>query len=73
MLDENLSETDDVRADWTNSVTAAMSDNLALKASLQVLYDNLAALAGVPLGSDSVLVPLQKSDRTLTLALVVNS
>ena len=72
VVDGNLNETDDLRTDWTNSVTVAMSDNLALKASLQVLYDNLPALVGVPLGTDSVLVPLQRSDRALTLALVVD-
>lgn len=72
VLDENLSETDDLRTDWTNSVTVAMSDNLALKASFQVLYDNLPAYVDVPLGTDSVLVPLEKSDRTMTLALVVD-
>ena len=72
VLDENLNETDDLRAEWTNSVTVAISENLALKASHQVLYDNLPALVDVPLGSGSVLVPLEKADHTLTLALVVD-
>ena len=72
VVDENLSDTDDLRTDWTSSVTVAMSENLALKASFQIRHDNLPALVDVPLGTDSVLVPLQKSDRTLTLALVVD-
>ena len=72
VLDENLNETEDLRAEWTNSVTVAISENLALKASHQVLYDNLPALVDVPLGSGSVLVPREKADHTLTLALVVD-
>ena len=35
VVDENLNESDDLRGDWTNSITVAMSDNLALKASLR--------------------------------------
>lgn len=72
VVDENLSDSDDLRADWTNSVAVAMSDNLALKASLRVLYDNSPALVSVPLGADQVLVPLEKSDTALTLALVID-
>ncbi len=72
VVDENLDETDDLRADWTNSVSVAISNNLALKASLQILYDNLPALVGVPLGTGQVFVPLQKSDRSFTLALVID-
>ena len=72
VVDENLKHSDDLRGDWTNSVTVAMSDNLALKASLQILFDNAPALVAIPLGTEQVLAPLQKSDRSLTLALVVN-
>ena len=72
IIDENLDETDDLRADWTNSVTVAMSENLALKASHQLLYDNLPALVDVPFGTGSVHVPLEKADHALTLALVVD-
>ena len=43
VVNENVSNTDDLRADWINSLTVAMSENLALKASLQILYDNLPA------------------------------
>ncbi len=72
VVDENVKDSDDLRGDWTNSLTVAMSDNLALKASLQILFDNAPALAAIPLGTEQVLAPLQKSDRSLTLALVVN-
>jgi putative salt-induced outer membrane protein YdiY len=72
VVDENFDETDDLRADWTNSVAVAISDNLALKASYQMLFDNLPALTGVPLGADEVLVPLEKTDGTVTIAVVVD-
>jgi putative salt-induced outer membrane protein YdiY len=72
VIDENLDETSDVRADWTNSLTVAVSESLALKASVQVLFDNQPSLVGVPLGDDRVLVPLEKTDGSLSLALVVN-
>ena len=40
VVDENLDETSDYRADMTNWVTVSMSTRLALKVSLQLLYDN---------------------------------
>ena len=40
VVDENLDETSDYRADMTNWVTVSMSARLALKVSLQLLYDN---------------------------------
>jgi hypothetical protein len=49
-----------------------MSENLALKASLRILYDNSPALISVPLGADQVLAPREKSDTALTLALVID-
>lgn len=72
VVDQNLSDSPDRRADWTNSIAVAISDNLALKISLQVLYDNQPALVSVPLGDGEVRVPLEKSDRTLTVALVID-
>lgn len=70
VVDESLDETSDVRADWTGSISVAMSTRLALKTSLQVLWDNDPALVAVPLGATQVLAPLKKTDRTLTLAIV---
>jgi putative salt-induced outer membrane protein YdiY len=40
VVDENLDETSDYRVDMTNWVTVSMSARLALKVSLQLLYDN---------------------------------
>lgn len=77
-IDENLETTDDLRADWTNSISVALSQKLALKTSLQLLYDNLPSLLGVPLldavGTPTgtmVSTPGDKLDRVLTLTLVI--
>jgi putative salt-induced outer membrane protein YdiY len=72
VVDENLSQTSDTRADWTNSVAVAVSEKLALKTSLQILFDNEPAMIAVPLGDDEVLTPLDKVDSIFTVALVVN-
>ena len=72
VVDENFDDTDDLRADWTNSIAVAISESLALKASYQILFDNLPALTGVPLGNDEVLVPLNETDGTFTVAVVVS-
>jgi putative salt-induced outer membrane protein YdiY len=72
VLNENLNETSDLRADWVNSIAVAMSSTLALKASLQLLYDNEPSLVAVPLGDGEVLTSLDKVDSLFTVALVVN-
>jgi putative salt-induced outer membrane protein YdiY len=68
----------DVRLDFTNAVSIAISSKLALKPSLQLLWRNDPALTEVPLfASDgtpagvNVTVPLQKLDSFFKLALVV--
>jgi hypothetical protein len=76
-LDENLQETDDVRADFTNSLRVAINSNLALKTSFEMIVDNVPALVKVPLtGADvptgtKVLTPLDKFDSAFTVALVI--
>jgi putative salt-induced outer membrane protein YdiY len=72
VLDQNLNMTEDLRADWTNSVAVAMSEKLALKTSLQVLYDKDPALTSIPLGDETVLTPLKEVDSIFTVAIVVN-
>jgi hypothetical protein len=76
--DWNLQNTDDLRFDWTNSVSVSIISILALKPSLKLLWRNDPALTEVPLIGDDgpgsgkkVVVPLQKLDSFLTLALVV--
>lgn len=78
-VDENLNETDDLRADFTNSVQIEISEVLALKTSLQLLYDHLPSLttvaleqpAGTPTG-ETVEVPLDELDTRLSIALVAS-
>jgi len=72
VVDQNLNTTEDLRADWTNSIAVAMSDRLALKTSLQLLFDNQPALTAVPLGDSEVLTPLGKVDTLFTVAIVAN-
>ncbi|MCP4202791.1 MAG: DUF481 domain-containing protein [bacterium] len=78
ILDENADDSSDYRADLTNSVSAALSERLALKASLQLLYDNRPALTEVPLiqgdfvDGTRVLAELDSLDSTLTVSLVAN-
>lgn len=79
LLDENLNEGSDFRTDFINSIAVSMSDNLALKASYQLLFDNepsgslipLVTLVGLDTGT-VVLAPLDEVDSIFTLALVID-
>ena len=78
VLDGNVDESEDVRADMTNAIAVSMTDRLALKVSLQWLYDNLPALTRVALldqdeqpTGESVVRELAALDQVLTVALVV--
>lgn len=78
VADENIEDTDDFRADWVNSLSVAMSDRLALKTSLQLLFDNKPSLLSVPLvdggGSPTgttVFTPSDEVDSVVTLTLVI--
>lgn len=70
VVDQNLKATEDFRADWTNSIAVAMSERLALKTSLQLLFDKDPALTAVPLGDGEVFTPLDKVDTVFTVAVV---
>lgn len=48
IVDENLQQTDDLRANWQNSLAAAISQKLQLKVGLTLAYDNAPALVDVP-------------------------
>jgi putative salt-induced outer membrane protein YdiY len=72
VLDENLSALEDFRADWTNSIAVSMSERLALKTTIQLLFDNAPALTSVPLGDSHVLTPLGKLDTVFNVAIVAN-
>jgi len=73
ILDENQENTEDLRADFTNSISVAIARGLALKASYQILFDNDPALKSIPLGQTgtTVLAPVEKTDGILTLAVVL--
>lgn len=78
IVDENLEQTDDFRTDWTNSLSVSVSESLALKTSLQLLYDRLPSLLSVPLVDGSgdptgtnVLSPGDSVDSVFTFTLVI--
>lgn len=79
IVDENLDDTEDLRADWVNSIAVSISQGLALKTGIQLLYDNKPSLADVPLlttggnpTGSTVPVTLDKLDSIFTVALVIN-
>ena len=78
LADGNLDETSDYRLDAMNWIQVSMSERLALKVSVQALYDgepslvavNLFDDAGEPTG-ETGLSPLEELDLLWTAALVV--
>lgn len=80
VADANLDDTDDYRADTKFSAQVAMSRRLALKAALQVKFDNVPALEeiqvvddnGDPVEGQTLTVPLDDTDSKATVSLVVN-
>ncbi len=79
ILDESLSDTEDFRAEFDNSIGVAISNVLALKAGLKILFDNQPALEEVDLFNapggtiiGSVLTPLNEVDTQVTVSLVVS-
>ena len=81
VIDENLDDTSDLRGDMVNSVAVSMSPRLALKISLQSLYDHQPAFKRIPLLDapppggvtiGTVLDRLDTLDTIFTASLVVN-
>ncbi len=76
IIDENLDETEDLRADFLNALSVSINDLLSLKVGLHLLYDNLPSLTSVPLldgaGSEigSVFAELDELDTVLSVAVV---
>ena len=71
----NLDETDDWRAELDNGFTTSISEKVALKIGLLLLFDNQPAFATLPLlGADGVQVPyeLDDLDTVFTTSLVIN-
>ncbi len=77
-LDANLEETEDYRADMTSSVQVAISQKLALKVSLQWLFDNQPSFVAAQdpdglLGpGETARIQLEKLDTVFTTSLVIN-
>lgn len=78
VVDANIDETDDIRVGFTNGVSVAVSNSIALNPSFQLLWRNDPSLTSVDLVSETgeptgetVLEPLQKLDSLFTMALVV--
>ena len=77
VMDQNLENTDDRRADWINSLSVSLSERLALKTSVQILFDNQPSLLSVPLfdaggaAAGTVATPGDKFDNIVTLTLVI--
>lgn len=76
--DWNLDNTDDLRADFSNSLSVLITSKLALKLGLDLLWRNDPALVELPLfdsgGADTgetVFTPLEELDEILTVTLVV--
>jgi len=84
VIDDNLSETPDWRATMVNSLSVAMSKRLAIKLSLQWLYDNRPSFKDIDLLAANPTPPpnlvktgtvpfeLDKLDTIFTSSIVVN-
>ena len=77
-LDQNLEDSSDARADLTNSMAVAMTARLAVKVSLQLLYDSQPALETIEITTekglptaDFIAVELEKLDSVFNASLVV--
>jgi hypothetical protein len=78
VLDENLNQTDDFRADASLGLSVSISSRLALKVNYRLLFRNLPALQELPLRDaaglslGTVSVPLRRVDQGLGVSLVFN-
>jgi putative salt-induced outer membrane protein YdiY len=79
ILDWNLDNTDDVRADFYNALPIKISEVFTLKPSLQLLWRNDPSLTEIDLQETmngpvvgTVLTPLKKLDSLFSLTLVVS-
>lgn len=75
---QNLDDTDDLRANWTNSVTASLTERMALKVSYTMMYDNqpivvlVAPDPGAPPGTPNAPFEFDDLDTILSASLVIN-
>ena len=77
-LDGSVETAADIRLDALNGITVAINDEIALKASLRLLYRNLPALEDIDLEDPSglvistVVIPKAKLDTAFVISLVIN-
>ncbi len=77
-FDGSFETGNDIRTDWYNAVTVSITDTVALKAGLRLLYRNLPALEGIDLEGDDglvigeVIIPKEKLDTRFSTSLVIN-
>lgn len=48
IVDENLQQTDDLRANWQTALAASISQKMQLKVGVQIAFDNAPALVDLP-------------------------
>ncbi len=83
VADGNADESEDVRLDWINSLTVSINSGMALKVSLQLLYDNKPSFVALDVVEELTpgqftktgeieLVELDQLDTIFTASLVVN-
>ncbi len=79
ILDFNLDESDDYRGDMVTALQVSISKRVALKTSLQLLYDNMPALDSVPVvldasgsGLTEVIIERDDLDTIFSASLVVD-
>jgi len=82
VVDQNLQDTDDLRANWAHSLAVAMNRRFALKLGVQLTYDNQPQLVEFPLfvqtaqglAESNLTIPgrAEKLDTIATVSLVIN-
>lgn len=78
VVDQNLDDTSDLRLEMVNTLSVSITEGLALKLSLEALFDNQPSLVALPVRSpagdptgDVLQVEVDDLDTLLTVALVV--
>lgn len=76
IIDQNLDDSDDLRADFLNAISVSINELMSLKAGFHLLFDNMPSLVEVPLFSPAgealgtAFAELDDIDTQLSLALV---
>lgn len=79
VADENLANTDDLRLDWTSSLSVSLTEGLAFSTSYRLLFDNDPALIRVPIldapngtpTGERTTIASKGTDGYLTVSLVI--